>query len=75
MKITYGQQSAETTVLVVLSWVVGALMMYYGITNIIPLVSTIVITSAILFKIFIYLMSTLIGAFILFYSILCVMQS
>lgn len=75
MKLVYQEQSPGNTLLVVVTWIIGALLAYYGVTNLLPLVSTIVITSSLLFKIFIYLMSTLIGCFMLFYSILCIMQT
>ena len=67
--------SASGFLLIMLSWILGSALSYYSIINFIPLIKVSVFSTAVMFKIFIYLISLVIGMILIFYSMLCIMHS
>lgn len=75
MRLSFRGPSLESVLITIVSFLVGAFMIYSSTKELVPLLSSSIFTASLLFRLFIHLVILIVGALILFYSILCIVQS
>lgn len=75
MRLSFRCPSLESALITIFTFLVGAYMMYSSANELMPLLSSYVFTASLLFRVFIHLVILIVGGLILFYSILCIVQS
>lgn len=75
MRLRFRRHSPIDTLLIVTSWLVGSIILVYGIYHVIPMLYNPMFTFNDILTIFLTITAPIIGGFILVYSMLCLIQS